>query len=180
MYDIFYISSLKEDSNWTAVKDRYPTAQRLENITTFDQLKSKAFTKLFWVIWDDVVLLEFDLHSYQATKWDDNYIHTFKNGDHYDGIGLFPKSSIISNEEFIHRFFINKKEIDIAASTPKCFDKFYIKTYEEYLNAIELSTTDMFWIIWPDVEVIDETIFLTYFIIKNQTGFMSLLMETVF
>lgn len=163
MYDIFYISNYENDPNWITVKERYPTAQRLENITSFDQIKSKAFTKMFWVIWDDVVLTDFDLHSYQATKWDDMYIHTFKNGDHYDGICLFPKNSIVSNKEFTHRFFVNKKEVDVIASTPKCYEKFYISTYEEYLAAIEDSKTEMFWVIWPDIEIIDDSIFLTYF-----------------
>ena len=154
MYDIFYVSKGKgNDNDWMRIKSKYPLAHRLSNITSFEDIKSKSFTKMFWVIWDDIELTSFNLLEYKATKWDDMYVHVFKNGEHYDGICLFPKSLTVSHREFNNRFFTEKKEIDVVASIPKGYDKFYFNTYDEYLEAVQQSTTDMFWAIWPDVVV---------------------------
>ena len=57
MYDIFYVSNtVGNDASWQQLKQRYPTAQRLDNITSFDQIKKQAFTKMYWVVWDDIIL----------------------------------------------------------------------------------------------------------------------------
>ena len=51
MYDIFYVSrTIGNDVDWAVVKSKYSAAQRLSNIESFDQIKSRAFTKMFWVI----------------------------------------------------------------------------------------------------------------------------------
>lgn len=128
MYDIFYVSKASgNDADWAKIKSRYPLAQRILNVKSFNDIKSKSFTKMFWVIWDNLILDDsFDLNSYKATKWDDMYVHVFKNGEHYDGVCLFPKILNISQREFDHRFFIDKKEVNIVASGPKGFDKFEI------------------------------------------------------
>lgn len=132
MYDIFYIhSNTLDKASWEKIKNRYPTAQRLENISSFNQARDRSFTKMFWVIWDDLNLAdEFDLTAYRATEWDDKYVHVFKNGSYYDGICLFPKSLKILPKEWDYRFFSYKKEIDIIASTPTKFDIVFI-SYDE-------------------------------------------------
>ena len=112
---------------------------------------------MFWIVWDDLSLdKNFDLNNYRATKWDDMYVHIFKNGEYYDGICLIPRQLEISKKEFDNRFFSNKKEIDIVASKPKPFSNFNISTYQEYLDAAKISTTNMFWAVWNDVELIEE------------------------
>jgi hypothetical protein len=155
MYDIFYVSKNKINvESWLKIKNIYPTAQKIENIKSFSDLNSRAFTKMFWVIWDDVELTNnINLSEYRATEWDNMYVHVFKNGDFFDGVCLFPKNKKISQREFDYRFFIDKKEIDIIASTPKLYDKFIIDTYEDYLSAIKTSTTAMFWVSWSDIEI---------------------------
>ena len=160
MYDIFYVSASNgNDKDWSTIKSRYPLAQRLANIKSYKEIQSKSFTKMFWVIWDDVDLTSFDLLEYKPTKWDDMYVHVFKNSEHYDGICLFPKSLTISQREFYHRFFTAKKEIDIVASNPKHYNKYYPSTFKEYQEI----TDDMFWVVWPEVVVTDITLFETYF-----------------
>ena len=154
MYDIFYVSASNgNDKDWTAIKSRYPLAQRLANIKSYEQIQSKSFTKMFWVIWDDVELTSFNLLDYNVTKWDDMYVHVFKNGEHYDGVCLFPKSLTVSQREFSNRFFTDKKEIDTVASIPKGYNRFEITTYDDYLKAVNESSTEMFWAIWHDVDV---------------------------
>ena len=165
MYDIFYVSKGSgNDEDWDLIKSKYPLAQRLSNIKSYDEIRSKSFTKLFWVIWDDIILQDsFYLADYKVTKWDDTYVHVFKNGDSFDGICLFPKSLTVSQREFDHRFFMNKKEIDVVASYPKKFEIFNIKTYDKYLEALANSSTDMFWVIWDDI-VVDEKFTFNYYV----------------
>ena len=156
IYDLFYVSNKNADKNiWEKFKEKFPTARLLENVSEFDQIKSKAFTKFFWVVWDDFVVEDNFNFEYRISKWDEQYIHVFRNGKYFDGICIFSKSSVVSKKEFTHRFFTNKKEIDIPASIPIPYDKFYITTYDEYLNAVSNSTTDLFWVVWNDIIVED-------------------------
>ena len=160
MYDIFYVSKTNgNDTDWAIIKSKYPLAQRLTNIKSYEEIRSRSFTNMFWVIWDDVDLTSFNLLDYKATKWDDMYVHVFKNGEHYDGVCLFPKSLTISQREFHHRFFTAKKEIDCLASIPKKYKVYYPTTYEDYQQI----TDEMFWLVWPQVTIIDNTIFEIYF-----------------
>ena len=161
MYDIFYVSKTAgNDSDWEYIKSKYPLAHRLTNIRSFDDIKINSFTKMFWVIWDDIHLIDtFDLTEYKATKWDDMYVHVFKNGEHHDGVCLFPKALNISQREFYHRFFTGKKEIDILASVPKKYNVYSPSNYDEYLSIDD----EMFWLVWPEVEIIDESVFKLYF-----------------
>ena len=160
MYDIFYVSASNgNDKDWTVIKSRYPLAQRLANIKSYEEIQSKSFTKMFWVIWDDVELTSFNLLDYNVTKWDDMYVHVFRNGEHHDGVCLFPKALTVSQREFHHRFFTAKKEIDCLASIPKKYKVYYPSTFKEYQEI----TDDMFWVVWPEVSVIDNTIFDMYF-----------------
>ena len=160
MHDIFYVSASNgNDKDWLKIKSRYPLAQRLVNIKSYKEIQSKSFTKMFWVIWDDVELTSFNLLDYNVTKWDDMYVHVFKNDEHYDGICLFPKSVTISQREFDNRFFTDKKEIDIIASKPKQYNKYYPSTFEEYQQIAD----DMFWVVSPGIKVLNEEIFNLYF-----------------
>ena len=159
MHDIFYVSTSNGNSeDWKTIKSRYPLAQRLTNIKSYQEIQSKSFTKMFWVIWDDVDLTSFNLLDYNVTKWDDMYVHVFKNGEHHDGVCLFPKALTVSQREFHHRFFTAKKEIDCLASIPKKYKVYYPSTFKEYQKI----TDEMFWLVWPEVTVIDNTIFDIY------------------
>jgi hypothetical protein len=160
MYDIFYVSKGEGNTkDWETIKSTYPLSQKLTNIQSYEEIRSKSFTKMFWVIWDDVALTSFNLLDYKASKWDDMYVHVFKNGEHYDGVCLFPKSLTISQREFYHRFFTAKKEIEIIASNPKPYNVYYSTTFEEY----QTITDDMFWLVSPGVKIIKEEIFNLYF-----------------
>jgi hypothetical protein len=160
IYDLFYISDKQVDkSSWEKFKEKFPTAKLLENVTEFEQIKNKSFTKFFWVVWDDIVVDPTFLFDYRVSKWDEEYIHVFRNGKYFDGVVIFSKSNSVSKKEFTHRFFTNKKEVDIMASEPKPYDKFYITSYDEYLHAIETATTSIFWSIWNDVLIEEEFLF---------------------
>lgn len=177
MYDIFYVSfdELYCSKNWEAIKQKYPRAKRLENITSYDQIVKKAFTKMFWVIWDDIDLEPtFDLNSYTVTKWDDMYIHVFLNGDSFaESVALFSKNATVSAREFKNRYYISKKEVHVVASKPQSYPRYRtsvhrypihrISTYDEYLEILNTTTHDLFWCVWPELKIIDDSIFQIYF-----------------
>jgi len=148
MYDIVYIGN--NDDNWKKLKERFVTAKRTDS---FEKAKRKVFTKMFWVVWQDTIPLESFLFDYEPDDWSKEYIHVFLNDIHYDGICLFPKSVNVTDKEFSTRIFQNKKEVDIKASTPKPFDIFEIETYEDYCYALENTSTDLFWMSSPNINV---------------------------
>jgi hypothetical protein len=157
MYDIFYVSAgIIDLDDWKVFRGRFPSAQKIENVKSFNDIKNKSFTKFFWIVWNDLIIDESFSFDYVVTKWDEEYIHIWKNSSYYDGICLASKKHQITQREFEHRFFINKKEIDVVASCPKTFDKFYINSYTEYLQAVGTTTSEMFWVIWNDVVVADD------------------------
>lgn len=187
-YDLFYVSTgIVDQNDWAKFKSRFPNAQKVENASSIDDVKKKSFTKMFWLVWDDIVVKDNFNFEYEATKWDNEYVHVFKNGNHYNGICLFPKSTTITSKEFKYRFFINKKEVDIHASDPKkqgsSFDIVFISYYEPnadenwnrlktrfprakridkvkgihqaHIEAAKLSTSDMFWVVDGDAQIVD-------------------------
>ena len=135
-YDIFFIGrSTVHNESWERIKKRYPIAQKIDNVKSFEQVKSKSFTRMFWVIWDDVYLSdEFDLNEYKVSVWDKEYIHVFKNGNYFDGVYIFPKNAQFSNKEWTYRYFMNKKEIDVVAGEPRKLDIVFISYNEPFAD----------------------------------------------
>lgn len=167
MYDIFLISNNPLDIK--TIRDRFPLSK---HATTLDEARRKTFTNLFWVVYNDLRILDNFDFDFKVPTWDQQYIHVFKNAEHYDGIALIPKDARVSTREFEYRFYAEKKEIDIIASVPKPYDIFTIDTYEDYQYALENSTTEMFWIIPKEVQPVDTFKFNLYFSKKgNQYEF---------
>ena len=171
IYDIFYVSKQKVDADgWQHFRQRFPSAQKIENVKTIDDIKKKTFTKFFWIVWDDQEILEDFNFEYRVDKWDEQYIHTFKtqykDKEYYRaGVCLFPKKLSISQKEFNFRFFINKKEIPKIVSKFKftTYKKYYIDSYEDYLKICKQETQQLFWRIPNDIEIIDNSIFDLHF-----------------
>jgi hypothetical protein len=153
MYDIIFLGDKTiHKHSWEKLKTRFPTAK---NASTLDQAKNLSITKMFWVVWPDIILEDNFEFDYTVDDWSTEYVHVFKNSTTYDGVCIIPKTADVTNKELQHRFFRNKKEVDIVASQPKPYDIFYIDTYEQYLQAIEKSTQNLFWIIPSTVDVDD-------------------------
>lgn len=190
IYDIFYVSKDKIiDRDFESFRNRFPTAQKIENVKTIDDIKKKSFTKFFWIVWDDLVVDQEFNFDYRISKWDESYIHVWKNGKFYDGITLLSKDIEISKKEFDHRFYTNKKEIDLTVTKPKPFDIVFIsydepnaeenyqkllQTFPEakrvhgvkgihqaHIKAAELVTTDRFWVVDGDASIVDDFNFTT-------------------
>ena len=155
VYDIFYVSkNTIDEQNWKQFRSKFPSSQKIDNVKSFDDIKKKAFTKFFWVVWDDLNVVDTFKFDYKVSAWDQDYIHVWLNDENYDGVALFSKKSAPSEKEFQHRFYINKKEIDIVASKPKKYPIFIISNYAEYQSALKNSPLTMFWAVWPNIEII--------------------------
>jgi CYTH domain-containing protein len=156
MYDIFVLGN---NPNWKKIKSKYPFAKKAD---TFTEAKTKSLTSMFWTVWDDVEVREDFDFTYSIPKWDEEYVHVFKNSNYFDGVSLVPKNKHLSQKEIQYRWFVDKKEIDTVASVPKKYDIFEIETYEQYLEAMEQSSTDMFWMTTPNLKIADDFKFDLY------------------
>ena len=144
VYDKFYINSYHE----------------------YLEVIDNSSTEMFWIIPNDVELntnFKFDIYFSHHNIYDRNTNHVFLNGEHYDGVMLMSKNKLITEKEFNHRFLIEHKEWNLVVSKPKVYDKFYINSYHEYLEVIDNSSTEMFWIIPNDVELNTNFKFDIYF-----------------
>lgn len=185
MYDIFFISNGECDSNaWTQFKQKFPNAQKIDNCKTFEQVSQRSLTKHFWVVWDNLLLKkDFNL-DYRVAEWDADYVHVFRNGKYYDGVCIFPKKARILQREWDYRFFTNKKEIDIDASSPLKYDVAFISYHEPnaevnynkllqkapnavwikdvtgihqaHIEAAKQCNTELFYIVDADAEILEE------------------------
>lgn len=163
MYDIFYVSKGVIDSvDWKQFREKFPSSQKIENVKSFDDIKRKAFTKFFWIVWNDLIVDETFSFNYRVTQWDESYVHVWKNSEHYDGICLVSKQHKITSREFDHRFFINKKEIDTVASRPKPYDILEYDTYDDYLKGV-VGLSSMVWIVPKEARVLSKFKFDLYF-----------------
>jgi hypothetical protein len=179
MYDIIFIGN-KEDDSFIKLKERFPL---IKSAKDFEDAKRKSFTKFFWVIWNDLIINDDFNFDYEVSEWDKEYVHIFRNANFFDGLCLFPKLKNLSKREIDYRFFTNKKEIDILASTPKPFDIIFIsynestadQNYENlkirfprikrihgvkgihqaHIEAAKLATTKMFWVVDADAIILD-------------------------
>lgn len=187
MYDILFISNgTKSDVAWQELKNRFPRAQRLENVDSFEYIKNKSLTRFFYVVWDDVVVSPDFNFDYKIPVWDEKYLHVFNNQFYYDGICLLSKDHNISKKEFFNRFFFGKKDIDIQASMPRKLDfeiifisynepnadKNFIKLQSRFPNvkridgikgihqahktAAMMVSTEMFYVVDGDAEIVDD------------------------
>ena len=141
-FEIFYIG--KDKTVLNKLIERNFDVQVVDNIT---QANERSFTDMFWVVYDDTMIRDTFKFSYVPDEWSYDIPHVFGNGDidQLDGIVLLPKNYTATEKELKHRFFVNKKEVRIMASNPKPYDIFQINNYNDYLEAIEKTTTDMFW-----------------------------------
>lgn len=168
IYDIFYVSQkLVYEDGWKKLRERFPTAQKIDNVKTIDDIKRRAFTRFFWVVWDNTIVDSSFNFDYRVSDWDKDYIHVFKTLKHNQetyigGICLFPKHVSISQKEFDYKFYINKKEIDQVISKFR-YPVYTINSFEEYLDIANSIDHPLFWNVPDDVEVIDSSIFELFF-----------------
>jgi hypothetical protein len=168
VYDIFYVSkNIINEQDWKQFRSRFPSAQKIDNVASFDDIKKKAFTKFFWVIWDDLTLIDLSIFEFKVSKFEEEFIHVFKNRcnsveSYFGGVVLFPKNCKVISKEFQHRFFLNKKEHDVVASEYH-YPVLKLTTYDEYIKFANSTPHPLFWGVWSDIEIVSNDIFDLYF-----------------
>ena len=166
-----YATDKKEHSN---VVSRYSYNQYV--ISSYDEYKQILETEtqpLFWCIWPEITVLDhtiFDLYfDPHDGKYDHDRIenHVFKNlcndkETYLCGLVLFSKEKVISQKEFNRRYLIDKKEHAAVVSRYR-YNRYVLSSYDNYTDILKNETQPMFWGIWPEIDIVDETIFDLYF-----------------
>ena len=165
MYDIFYINqNPQNNSEYNKLKSKFPMLKASKDFAT---AQKQSLTEFFWIIWDDLMIEDSFEFDYVPKEWNKEYIHSFLNGNTYDGVVLVPKNALITKKETEYRFFVKKIDVAVCASTPKQYDTFIIDTYDEYLHACENSTTELFWAISRNLKISENFDFSLYFSYDN-------------
>ena len=109
MYDIVFISydEINADDNYVRLKERFPLAKRVHGVDGIHNAHiaaaKKAFTKMFWVVDADAIILDDFNFDYEVTKWDLDVVHVWRSRNPvngleygYGGVKLFPKTLTIN------------------------------------------------------------------------------------
>ena len=109
MYDIVFISynELDADDNFNSLKERFPLAKRVHGIKGIHQAHiaaaKKSFTKMFWVVDADAVVLNSFNFDYKVPEWDLDVVHVWRSINPinnlsygYGGVKLLPKQLTIN------------------------------------------------------------------------------------
>jgi len=104
MYDIIFISynEPNADKNFVRLKERFPLARRVSGVNGIHQAHiaaaKKSFTKMFWVVDGDAVILNSFDFSYQASDYDLDVVHVWQSQNPingleygYGGVKLLPR-----------------------------------------------------------------------------------------
>ncbi len=154
MYDIFYVTQQETTTREIdRIKSKIPFIKVVNDIY---EAKEKCLTSYYWVVWDDIILNDDFNFNFDVTQMLPDVVIAFLNGESYDGVFLIPSNMTLSKREVEYRFFVNKHETQIEASKPKPYDSFLINSYEDYLAAIEKTTTNLFWMRSNDTDVSNE------------------------
>lgn len=159
MYDIFYIAKEK-DYKFLNLQKRIPLLKLAKYEDNpgegFFSAQKKATTKMFWVITDGFKINEDFTFNYIVPEWDMEYPHIFQqNSGASGGLYLIPKKYPITKREAEYNFFVNKKDIELKAGEYPPYDRFVIKTPNDFFLAQQESTTSMFYAIPNDYKMID-------------------------
>jgi hypothetical protein len=108
MYDIIFISynELYADKNFDKLRERYPLAKRVDDITGIHQAHiaaaKRSMTKMFWVVDADAIVLDSFKFDYHVPEWDLDVVHVWHSRNPtnnleygYGGVKLLPKNLTI-------------------------------------------------------------------------------------
>jgi hypothetical protein len=103
-YDIIFISynEPNADENFAKLKSRFPYAQRVDGVKGIHQAHmiaaKKSFTKMFWVVDADAIILDTFKFDYVVSDYDLENVHVWRSRNPvngleygYGGVKLLPK-----------------------------------------------------------------------------------------
>lgn len=119
----FLSRTYSQKKEWPVVAS-YPKKYEQFTIDTYDDYlsaKEKSSTSMFYGIPSTVKLndsFNFDLYFPYNNEFDKNITHVFLNSSQFNGIALFSKNNNLTENEINYKFYVEKKEWPIVASTP--------------------------------------------------------------
>jgi hypothetical protein len=142
MYDIIFISynETNAEENFACLKERFPLAKRVHGVKGIHNAHiaaaKKAFTKMFWVVDADAIILDDFNFDYIAPDWDLETVHVWRSRNPvngleygYGGVKLLPKKLTM---------LLDPTTIDMTTSISKNF-----KVIDVVSNITKFNT-DMF------------------------------------
>ena len=109
MYDIIFISYNEPDAddNFNNLKERFPLAKRVHGVNGIHQAHivaaKKSFTRMFWVVDADAVILNSFNFDYKVSESDLDVVHVWRSINPinnlsygYGGVKLLPKQLTIN------------------------------------------------------------------------------------
>lgn len=139
MYDVFFISynEPNADKNFQLLKSKCPRAHRIhgvEGIFNAHQLAAKkSFTKMFWVVDGDAVILDEFNFNHRVSEYDLECVHVWRSRNPvndltygYGGVKLLPKTLTLN---------MDMLGVDMTTSISTMF-----KGMEEISNITEFNT----------------------------------------
>jgi hypothetical protein len=122
---------------------------------------------MFWMSSRNITATIPDIYFAHNNKYDRTqnhaFIHQVGNEQLYNGLFLCSKHKPLTKQEIEHRHIVDRKEWDIIGSGPKPYDQFIINSYDDYISAFDNSSTEMFWMIPPEVNLANNFKFDMYF-----------------
>ena len=104
MYDIVFISYHEKNAeeNWQNLKARFPRAKRIDGVKGIHQAHiaaaKKCFTKMFWVVDADAIILEDFNFDHKVDEYDLETVHVWRSKNPvnnlvygYGGVKLLPR-----------------------------------------------------------------------------------------
>jgi hypothetical protein len=145
----------------------------LSSYDEYVEIANNETQPMFWGIWPEIEVIDNTVFNLYFDPNDGKYDHdrkenhVFKNScndkeTYLCGLVLFSKEKIISEREFNRRYLIDKKEYLLVVSRYR-YNKYILSSYDEYVEIATNELQPMFWGIWPEIEVTDNTVFNLYF-----------------
>jgi len=144
-----------------------PIVYDLFEIDTYDDYLyalENSETEMFWMSSANISVDLPEIYFTHDNAYDRMTNHSFLHvNDKRNGLFLLSKHKEVTKREIEHRHIVGCKEWDILGSGPIEYAKYYPEVYEDYLDALQNSPTEMFWIIPPYVNPTARFAFDTYF-----------------
>jgi hypothetical protein len=146
------------------------------------RILKKINTPMFWFLPADIGISN-NIFKFTVPEWDVNYVHHQMIG--YDNLFLIPKNHVFTDDQFEKNFFNEVKlDVNFGLFYKKIYDVFFLsykektaeKNYQEllkkypyarrvkdvkgifnaHLQAAVDSSTDFFWVVDADAEILDD------------------------
>jgi hypothetical protein len=170
-FDRKYLIDKKEHDSVLS-RFQYPKLN-LTDYNSYISFLENIESDLFWGIWSNVDIVDDSIFDFYYEPKDGKYDHDRKENhvflnacndtkSYLNGIVLLSKHKLISKKEFDRKYLIDKKEHDRIVSRFR-YPIFEIDSYNDYQSVIKSVESDLFWCVWPEIEIVQNSVFDFYY-----------------